>query len=229
MPRKNKDHPNTKAQIVAAAWQLFATQGYDGATVEAIIDKVGVSKGAFYHYFASKEDVLDAVVEHMTGQALDHIKSSLQDASLSAIDKLNRFLSASRNWRLANIGLLRGILPVLFRDENVIIRHKISLRNVALALPVLADIIAQGVKEGVFDSVDPEETARLILHLAGEWGEVQTKALLEAPGAPENLALFQRRLNLFTSALERILAAPKVSLETVDPETLSRAIEKWGS
>jgi len=229
VPRKNKDHPNTKAQIVAAAWQLFATQGYDGATVEAIIDKVGVSKGAFYHYFASKEDVLDAVVEHMTGQALDHIKSSLQDASLSAIDKLNRFLSASRNWRLANIGLLRGILPVLFRDENVIIRHKISLRNVALALPVLADIIAQGVKEGVFDSVDPEETARLILHLAGEWGEVQTKALLEAPGAPENLALFQRRLNLFTSALERILAAPKVSLETVDPETLSRAIEKWGS
>jgi len=229
MPRKNKDHPNTKARIIAAAWQLFSSQGYDRATVEAILDNVGVSKGAFYHYFSSKEDVLDAVVEHMTGQALDHIKSSLQDASLSAIDKLNRFLSASRNWRLANIGLLKGILPVLFREENVIIRHKMSLRNVALALPVLADIIAQGVREGVFDSVETEETARLILHLAGEWGEVQTKALLEAPNTPENLALFQRRINLFTTALERILAAPKGSLETVVPETLSRAIESWGS
>ena len=225
MPRKNKDHPNTKARIIAAAWQLFSSQGYDRATVEAILDNVGVSKGAFYHYFSSKEDVLDAVVEHMTGQALDHIKSSLQDASLSAIDKLNRFLSASRNWRLANIGLLKGILPVLFREENVIIRHKMSLRNVALALPVLADIIAQGVKERVFDTVDAEETARLILHLASEWGEVQARTLLEAPNTPENLALFGRRINLFTTALERILAAPKGSLETVDPETLSRAME----
>jgi AcrR family transcriptional regulator len=229
MPRNKKDHPPTKARIIAAAWQLFSSQGYDRATVEAILENVGVSKGAFYHYFSSKEDVLDAVVEHLTGQALDHIKSSLQDASLSAIGKLNRFLSAARNWRLANIGLLKGILPVLLRDKNVIIRHKISLRNVALALPVLADIIAQGVREGVFDTVETEETARLILHLAGEWGEVQTKALLEAPGAPENLALFQRRINLFTIALERILAAPKGSLETVDRETLSRAIESWGS
>jgi len=229
VPRKNKDHPNTKAQIVAAAWELFATQGYDGATVEAIIDKVGVSKGAFYHYFASKEDVLDAVVEHMTGQALDHIKSSLQDASLSAIEKLNRFLSASRNWRLANIGLLREVVRVIFREDNVIIRHKMSLRNVALALPVLADIIAQGVKERVFDTVDAEETARLILHLASEWGEVQSKTLLEAPSKPENLALFERRINLFTSALERILAAPTGSIERVDMEAISRAIENWGS
>ena len=217
MPSHNKDHHPTKARIIAAAWQLFSSQGYDRATVEAILDNVGVSKGAFYHYFSSKEDVLDAVVEHMTGQALDHIKSSLQDASLSAIDKLNRFLSAARN------------LPVLLREDNVIIRHKMSLRNVALALPVLADIIAQGVREGVFDPVETEETARLILHLAGEWGEVQARTLLEAPNTPENLALFQRRINLFTTALERILAAPTGSLETVDPETLSRAIEKWGS
>ena len=56
MPRKNTR--NTRGKIVSAAWKLFYEQGYEDTTVEDIIFESATSKGTFYHYFKSKEDLL---------------------------------------------------------------------------------------------------------------------------------------------------------------------------
>ena len=49
---------NTRGKIVSAAWKLFYEQGYEDTTVEDIIAASGTSKGSFYHYFGSKDDLL---------------------------------------------------------------------------------------------------------------------------------------------------------------------------
>lgn len=224
MPRRKQQNPVTKAKLIRAAWEMFATQGYDRATVEAIIVSLGVSKGAFYHYFASKEDILDAVIEQTSRQTLDEIKPLAEDATLPALDRLNRFLSAARNWRLAHLDLIRDVAGVLYRDENIIIRHKMYQRNVELALPLLAGILAQGVQEGVFDTPDPEETARLLLYMGNVWGEIQAGALGDLEQRPENLDLILRRMKLYVGVLERILGAPQGSIERPEPETMARLL-----
>lgn len=51
----------TKSRIVEAAWQLFYEKGFDGTTVEDIVEKSGTSKGSFYHYFESKDALLGSL------------------------------------------------------------------------------------------------------------------------------------------------------------------------
>ena len=52
---------NTKGRIVSAAWKLFYEQGYDNTTVEDIIFESETSKGSFYHYFNSKDDLVGSL------------------------------------------------------------------------------------------------------------------------------------------------------------------------
>ena len=56
MPKK--DSKNTKSKIVSAAWRLFYEYGYEATTVEEIIRESGTSKGSFYHYFKTKEELM---------------------------------------------------------------------------------------------------------------------------------------------------------------------------
>jgi AcrR family transcriptional regulator len=67
---------NAKEKVLAAAEELFAEQGYDATSVQQVVTRAGVTKGAMYHYFSSKEDLLfdlyhDLFVEQLTG--LDRI------------------------------------------------------------------------------------------------------------------------------------------------------------
>lgn len=53
-----KSLKNTKSKIVSAAWKLFYEQGFDATTVDEIIKESKTSKGSFYHYFSSKNDLM---------------------------------------------------------------------------------------------------------------------------------------------------------------------------
>ena len=57
----SKKSRNTKSRIVGAAWELFYRQGYDGTTVDEIVEESGTSKGSFYHYFESKDALLGSL------------------------------------------------------------------------------------------------------------------------------------------------------------------------
>jgi len=187
MARVLKDYTTRKNELVDTAWALFARHGYHATSVNAIIDSLGVSKGTFYHYFSSKEEILDAVIENMMLRALVQIQPILENKALTALDGLNRFLTAARTWRLSNLDVIREVMRVIYRDENIIIRHKMNRRALALVAPLLADIIARGAAEGVFDTEDPEETARLFLHLANIYIENIAQTFLELDEHPENL------------------------------------------
>lgn len=110
MPKKNGR--NTKGRIVAAAWKLFYEQGYEDTTVEDIIFESETSKGSFYHYFNSKDDLLgtlslifDEKYEELSGQMpedmsaadrlifLNHELFSMIDSSIST-ELLSRLLSS---------------------------------------------------------------------------------------------------------------------------------------
>ncbi|MBQ2967996.1 MAG: TetR/AcrR family transcriptional regulator [Clostridia bacterium] len=58
-----KKTKNTKGKIIDAAWKLFYEQGFENTTVEEIIIESKTSKGSFYHYFQSKEDLLGSLAD----------------------------------------------------------------------------------------------------------------------------------------------------------------------
>lgn len=208
-----RNFDKTRGLLVEASSKLFASQGYDRTSVEAIIGQAGVSKGAFYHHFSSKEEILDAVTGRMTAEAMDVIRPAAADTSGGAVNRLNRFFAASTAWSLAHFGLLKEVLAVLYRDENTTMRRKIEAHTAALSVPLLADIVRQGIEESVFDPPDAEMTARLMLELTWVMREANVRTLLESGMSTETLATLQQRADITIEMLERMLGATRGSIE----------------
>lgn len=83
MPRKRR---STKSRIIKAAWNLFYKNGYDATTIEDIITASKTSKGTFYHYFKSKEGLLNTL-STLFDEKYEELHGIL-DPGLTACDKL---------------------------------------------------------------------------------------------------------------------------------------------
>lgn len=227
--RRREGYSKKRSVIVDAAWQLFARHGYELTTVDTIVETADISKGTFYHYFESKEDVLDAVVERMTTVALEKIRKAVHESELSAVQRLNRFFVASRQWRFENIQIVREIIEILYRDENVRLLHKSNERSMEKTAPLLKEIIEQGVEEGIFSTPDSEETAFMILEMLRSAGKrimavYKNSSDKELSEACTELA---RRMNVYPMMIERMLCAESGSLERIDRSVFEHGIQAF--
>jgi AcrR family transcriptional regulator len=77
-PRRGRPpNPQVRARILAAALDLFAERGYDATSVNEVVVRAGVTKGALYHYFAAKEDLLYEIYRGLLDQQLADLERIL--------------------------------------------------------------------------------------------------------------------------------------------------------
>ena len=227
MARITKEYHERKNELLDTAQELFFTQGYEQTTVETIIQKVGVSKGTFYYYFKSKEDLLDKLVKKMTSQIQLEVKKITERTDLDALTKLNKAYITCRKIKLENIELIKLYLKVLYKDENIMLRHKIYTSNIELLVPEFAKIIQQGVEEKVFNTPSPHKAARLIFELAQTLGDSTAKLFLEMDENPEIIEKFEKEIDIYEDGIERIVGAKKGSINIVDRSMLKNLLEKF--
>jgi AcrR family transcriptional regulator len=125
-PRKEEAREDTRGEIIEAAWKLFSSAGYDATPLEAILAMVGISKGTFYYYFASKEDLLDAVVEAVIERIAARVEGVTREGGISPLEKMRRFLEGIALWKMDNLEIIREVAEVVYRPQNAIIRDKMT-------------------------------------------------------------------------------------------------------
>lgn len=224
-----KEYDERKTELLNTAEALFYEAGYEQTSVNAIIEKVGVSKGTFYYYFKSKEDLVDCLAERAAHESMEQIQLAVDEEGLDALGKLNKVYEASRRWQASKVELVMTILKVMYQDENLLLRHRIQQRSLELSVPVFSQIIAQGIREGVFDAEDPMEIGEMILRIGNNLGDSTTVLFLQSEGNPENLEIIERKIILYERAVERILGAPKGSIRVLDQEFLRAFARKYFS
>jgi len=221
MGRHAKGIEDTRDALIASATELFLREGYEAASVEAIIGMIGVSKGAFYHHFRSKEDMLDAVAGRMTAAFLASFAPIREDDGVPAVRKLDRFLGLLRAWRASHLDGLADMSRALYREENAVLRLKVNRGTLEAVQGPFAGVIRQGIAEGFFCVKDPEGTARLLLQLGTAAGEDAMALLLDA-APPDKEARVLGILELVLEAWERILGVPTGTLERPDAGIVRR-------
>ena len=212
-------------RLIETAAQLFAQNGYEGTTVQQVIDSVGASKGAFYHHFSSKEDLLDAVAEGMTQEGAAAFRGILENPDATALEKLTLYLTQRRRWRLRQMNLLGAMIRVLYKDENAIIRRKIDRRTIEALTPLLTELVAQGVEEGVFHTPDPSEAALLLLQLGNVYSEAVLPQMIAAKNNPELIEPIERRIKFYLDVYERLLGLEPGTLPQMDKEQIKLIID----
>lgn len=164
---RNKHPEETVHLILDVAYRLFMEKGYESTSIQDILDHLGgLSKGAIYHHFKSKEDILEAVTNRMTAES-DRLLAEIRDrADLNGKEKLKMIFKESicrpvqeEIFTVApNFGKNPKLLSSLLHD---------TMEDVApnYILP----IIQQGRSDGSIDMENPEQFAELVIFVANIW------------------------------------------------------------
>ena len=213
-------HAVRRDAFLDAAQRLVETKGYEAMSVQDVLDALEVSKGAFYHYFDSKQALLEAVVDRFADGGMASIAPILNDPKLPAITKLERVFSDIAGWKAQKKELVLGIIEVWNSDSNAIVREKVRRMTARLMVPMLCGVVKQGIAEGVFEVASADETASVLVALMLGFQEQATHLFTARQADTVPFEVVERTIAGFTEAFERILGIPKGSLTLTDQATL---------
>jgi AcrR family transcriptional regulator len=205
-------HQSKREAILDHAAMLVRTVGYEEMSIQDLIDGLGISRGALYHYFDSKQAVMEALVDRMGNVAVETLLPIIRDPDLTALEKFRRYVNGSIMIKAGSQELITDLIRGWQREENLRIRHKLAAATLDRTAPmILEPIIRQGVAEKTFDTAYPAQTARII---AGIWlGLADSLIMLIAQDADESvIEQVTTLISATTTGIERILGAPEGSL-----------------
>ena len=165
---RNKYPEETVKRILDVAEELFMTKGYEQTTMADIVDHLGgLTKGAVYQHFKSKEDIFEAVFERANRPVVERAEAIISNRSLSGIEKIRALDESSAEGPSAD--MLRAMRP----SSDPVQNSRLLAREFADALEVahryIEPVIREGVADGTVSSEFPRETAEVMLLLANLW------------------------------------------------------------
>ncbi|MEG1132166.1 MAG: TetR/AcrR family transcriptional regulator [Romboutsia sp.] len=156
----------TYEDILSTAYDFFIEKGYEKTSVQDIINELGISKGAIYHYFKSKEEILQSVLLLEKEKADIYLDKLIKEADgYNAQEKikhvLNRLVSDEK------INTTNRFLLNQTNNSKAIIQSIIQTVNIDSIK--FFELIKDGVKDGSLDTDFPKECSELLLLLCNIW------------------------------------------------------------
>lgn len=155
----SKKYNDRLNEILDAGEVLFSQKGYEKTAVNDILDYVGIGKGTFYHYFKSKEEVMDSVIMRVVEQYAKVAREIADNPNLDAHQKFANIILGQAD----STENKEQMIEELHQVENARMHQKSIVETIAVLVPILTDVINQGIKEGTFHSLYPQETIEILL------------------------------------------------------------------
>lgn len=200
MARIVKKFADRRADIVKAACHLFQTQEYAKTTMQDVIEALGIAKGTIYHYFKSKEALLEAVIEDISEKNIEHMQMLIKEAKGDTLQKIKLLVKAG-NMAVDN----RDILDQIHKPGNEAMHIRLFSVSLVKCAPLYAELIQQGCHEGIFKTQSPLECAEFILSAILFLTDIGIY-----PWTQEDLS---RRVQAFPKLIEQQLQAPPGSFQ----------------
>ena len=213
-------HALRRDEFVDAAQRLIAAKGYEALSIQDLLDDLGASKGAFYHYFGSKSDLLGAVVDRMVDGAYVALQPIVDDPNLTGLEKFEHLFSGLADFKTERRDFLLALMEVWYSDGNTMMREQLRRGMVVRMGPLFAQMARQGHAEGTFHLEDPDRVGDVIVSLTQGINEFAGRQYLEYRAGAAGLDTFLRTLTAYAIALDRILGLPDGTLTIGDPAVL---------
>ena len=156
-PRPNV-REERKDQILEAATKVFTQRGFADARMDDIVAESGLSKGALYWYFDSKDAIIVGILDRVFNWEAAHLQEILKGED-SAQKKLEAFVEAS----LQDIVRMKPLMPIFFDFWTLSIRNKTINKAIKRYYQRFIDIVEPmiklGIDQGEFRPIDVRETA----------------------------------------------------------------------
>lgn len=162
---RNKYPEVTEERILEAAQRLFLEKGYDRTTIQDIVNELGgLTKGAVYHHFKSKEEILDKVGDQLFFQN-NPFEAVKQRKDLNGLEKLRETVRLNQS-DTSRTQLTIQMLP-LRKNPHLLVEMIDSNRRVLT--PYVLELLEEGNRDGSLHTEYPKEIAELLPLLTSLW------------------------------------------------------------
>jgi len=209
-----------RGELLAAAERLFYTNGYEKTSVQDILDATNFSKGGFYHHFDSKLAVLEAICEARARACGEMAEKAANETDGTAVDKLNAVFHDSAILASGNQGFVSLMIQVAYREDGALMRERMKQRQLESIQGVLERVLEEGVKQKEFFVTDSEGTAQLLLRLYLVFTDEIAFLLAQEDNEEKLMDALIGKLNLYRTAIERVLIAPFGSIVLFEAKEL---------
>lgn len=160
MARTAENHESKKKELLEHAERLFIEKGYEQTSIDDILRSSGMSKGGFYHYFKSKEELLSESISNIIDEAVRYLEPVIYDNKLDALKKFQLFMEKKNRFQSTKLEYASLLAKLLQSD---ITQYRYSLLMSEKMVVPFSKIIQQGVEEGVFDVEYSLQTADILI------------------------------------------------------------------
>lgn len=208
MTRTVKAPEVRKDELLDVALGLFAERGYHDTSVQAITDAAGVAKGLFYHYFESKDDLLDALASREGDRLFEAVRAKSREIEGVPLQELSILIGMIASSKLeGQPELTAALMHSVYRDGNSALRDRLTQRYDDLLKPLVVELIEEGNALGEMHVDDPDATTEVLLAM---WTGLRARQMALVMGLrehPEFGDVLLVRLEAVERATERILGA----------------------
>ena len=151
-----------KQVLLKIAYNMFLTKGYDNTSIDDIINEAKIAKGTYYYYFESKEATLEEVINMMINEEVESAKG-IVNMPISIPEKL--------------VGVITSLRPkideqeiqnTLNKKQNIVMHEKINNRIMEEEIPLLEQIVNEGIQSNIFNCNHIKERIRMLLIMSNE-------------------------------------------------------------
>ena len=153
---------NNYKRIARVTTEIMSEKGYHGTSIQAIADKVGITKSTIFHYYKSKEGILLSILEDYVPSATNDMMLICKNKNIDGIEKLRKFLHAHLNLVVES----GDILNLYLRESRHLTDHNVRVyrQSQRVYVGLVAEIIRQIQMENkeLFKDIDPKIAALAI-------------------------------------------------------------------
>jgi AcrR family transcriptional regulator len=160
--RRHKEPEVRKSEILDAAQRLFIEKGYAKTTVTDILNVHGLSKGVFYYYFKSKEEVMDAIIQRVVDAEVENAKKIVANPDMTPPQKLCAILLGQGQTKKM-IKVKENMVTQFHAAENAEMHQKSLVQGIKYLAPVMSEMLKEDSGSNSIFTDYPQETAALFL------------------------------------------------------------------
>jgi AcrR family transcriptional regulator len=154
---KNPDE--RRKEIMQASAQFFMSKGYEETSINMIVEYLNIAKGTFYHYFKSKEEILEAILEDYLESFAEKIRIVISSSNMVAHEKMQYVLKNIFSSDEEPKHLTKHVED----NKNAKLHQMLDEKFYEKFCPMLTDTVRQGIREGIYHIEYPEEITEILL------------------------------------------------------------------
>ena len=203
-----------KDAILKTAQQLFFEKGFAETSIQDILNALSISKGGFYHYFESKNALLEEICQENCAREIERIRLELFSGKFKPAQKLNLLLGAMILFNREDPRYAALVLKVSYIDGDVHFRDQLRVFMLEKLRPLVDDVLREGLSDGSFFTRNPAQLGRLLLMLSCDVNDEICRILASDPENLDNVIGVMDLMDAYRESISMLCGAKhgKISL-----------------